>query len=37
MTYEEHDSKKIACPKCKKRRGVVRVFSTVFAKTSKKS
>lgn len=37
MTYEEYDSKRVRCPKCKKSKGVERVFSTVFAKTSKKS
>jgi len=37
MGYDEYDSKKVKCPACKKRKGVERVFSTVFAKTSKKS
>lgn len=37
MTYDEYDAKKVRCPTCKKSKPVERVFSTVFAKTSKKS
>jgi putative FmdB family regulatory protein len=37
MDYEEYGAKKVACPACKKRTTVTRVFSPIFAKTSKKS
>jgi len=37
MAFNEYSSKKAACPNCKKRTTVKRVFSPIFAKTSKKS
>lgn len=37
LAYDEYDPRKVKCPKCRKRKTVERVFSTVFAKTSKKS
>jgi putative FmdB family regulatory protein len=37
MGYEEYGSRKVACPACKKRTTVTRIFSPIFAKTSKKS
>jgi putative FmdB family regulatory protein len=37
MAFSEYDCKKVACPNCKKRTTVKRVFSSIFAKTSKKS
>ena len=37
MTYDEYDTRKVRCPKCKKQKSVQRVFTTVLAKTSKKS
>jgi putative FmdB family regulatory protein len=37
MGYEEYGSKKVGCPACKKRTTVTRIFSPIFAKTSKKS
>jgi len=37
MSYDQYGSKRVRCPNCKKGKGVTRVFSTVFAKTSKKS
>jgi len=36
QTFEEHDGKRVKCPKCGSQK-VERVIGAVFAKTSKKS
>ena len=36
QTFEEHDHKRVKCPKCGSQK-VERVIGAVFAKTSKKS
>ena len=36
QTFEEHDRKRVKCPKCGSQK-VERVIGAVFAKTSKKS
>jgi len=36
MSLKEHDSKKVACPKCKSKK-MTQIFTSVMAKTSRKS